>query len=230
MQSIAPLFEGIDAAIANLGDVRDKPAGTVRLTSSEHPANAILGPKLLQILPLYPDIKIELMVENGFTDIAGQGFDAGVRLGESLEKNMIAVRIGPDMRMVVVGSPAYFANHPIPETPQDLTGHNCVNLRLTSSGAVYAWEFEKDGRALRVRVEGQLTLNSASTGLDAVLAGIALAYLPEDVVQADVQAGRLVRVLDDWCQTFAGFHLYYPSRRQTTPAFAVVVDALRYRP
>jgi DNA-binding transcriptional LysR family regulator len=189
----------------------------------------ILGPALEKLLPRYPDIKVELIVDYGLTDIVAERFDAGVRLGEQVAKDMIAVRIGPDFRMAVVGSPSYFAQRPKPRRPQDLTAHDCVNIRLPTYGGVYHWEFEKRGRALRVRVEGQLVFNNIAMRLKAVRAGLGLAYLPEDQVEADVAQGRLVRVLEDWCAPFSGYHLYYPSRRLPSSAFSLLVEALRYR-
>jgi DNA-binding transcriptional LysR family regulator len=229
LQTVRPRLEEIDAELAALTELRDKPAGTVRITAGEHAAEAILWPALAKLLPRYPDIKVELTVDYGLTDIVAERYDAGVRLGEQVAKDMIAVRIGPDFRMAVVGAPAYFASHAMPSKPQDLTAHNCINIRLPTHGGIYAWEFEKRGRALKVRVEGQLLFNNAALRMNAVLAGLGLAYLPEDQVQAHVADGRLVRVLADWCPPFSGYHLYYPSRRQPAPAFAVVVEALRYR-
>jgi DNA-binding transcriptional LysR family regulator len=212
-----------------LSAFREKPAGTIRINAGEHAADAVLWPALQKLLPDYPDINVEIIVDYGLTDIVAERYDAGVRLGEQVAKDMIAVRIGPDMRMAVVGAPAYFDTRPKPLTPQNLTDHNCINLRLPTYGSVYAWEFEKDGRELRVRVEGQLIFNNIALRLNAVLAGLGLAYMPEDLVEAHLADGRLVRVLEDWCLPFSGYHLYYPSRRHTSPAFALVVDALRYR-
>ncbi|RVD48270.1 LysR substrate-binding domain-containing protein, partial [Mesorhizobium sp. M7A.F.Ca.ET.027.03.2.1] len=219
----------IEAEIAALSALREKPAGTIRITAGEHAADAILWPALATFLPDYPDIKVEIIVDYSLTDIVAERFDAGVRLGEQVARDMIAVRIGPDMRMAVVGSPAYFAKWPKPRTPQDLTTHNCINLRLPTYGGLYAWEFEKAGRELKVRVEGQLVFNTSALRMNAVLAGLGLAYLPEEQVTAHLADGRLVRVLADWCAPFPGYHLYYPSRRQATPAFSLLVDALRYR-
>ena len=208
--------------------MREKPAGTIRITAGEHAADAILWPAMRELLPDYPDIRVEIIVDYGLTDIVAERYDAGVRLGEQVAHDMIAVRIGPDMRMAVVGAPAYFARRPKPRAPQDLTTHNCINLRLPTYGGLYAWEFEKAGRELKVRVEGQLVFNTAALRMNAVLAGLGLAYLPEDQVRTCLADGRLVRVLADWCAPFAGYHLYYPSRRQATPAFSLLVDALRY--
>ncbi|MGR9239447.1 LysR family transcriptional regulator [Rhizobium leguminosarum] len=227
--SIGPRLDEIESELAALSAFREKPAGTIRINAGEHAADAVLWPALQKLLPDYPDINVEIIVDYGLTDIVAERYDAGVRLGEQVAKDMIAVRIGPDMRMAVVGAPAYFDTRPKPLTPQNLTDHNCINLRLPTYGGVYAWEFEKDGRELRVRVEGQLIFNNIALRLNAVLAGLGLAYMPEDLVEAHLADGRLVRVLEDWCLPFSGYHLYYPSRRHTSPAFALVVDALRYR-
>lgn len=224
-----PRFEEIEAELEALSELRERPAGTIRITTGEHAANAILWPALMKFLPHYPDIKVEIIVDYGLTDIVAQRYDAGVRLGEQVAKDMIAVRIGPDMRMAVVGAPSYFAKRSPPRKPQDLTGHNCINLRLPTYGGLYAWEFEKGNRELKVRVDGQLVFNDLTQRLNAALAGLGLAYLPEDVAQPHIAEGRLKRVLDDWCPPFPGYHLYYPSRRQSSPAFALLVDALRYR-
>jgi len=229
LRTVGPRFDEIDAELAALSELLEKPAGTIRITAGEHPAYAILWPALAKLLPRYPDINAEIIIDYGLTDIVAEHYDAGVRLGEQVAKDMIAVRIGPDMRMAVVGAPSYFARRPRPEKPQDLTVHDCINLRLPTYGGLYAWEFEKRGRELKVRVEGQLVFNNLALRLNAALAGLGLAYLPEDQVQAHLADGRLIRVLDDWCPPFSGYHLYYPSRRQATPAFALLVDALRYR-
>jgi DNA-binding transcriptional LysR family regulator len=227
--SIGPRLDEIESELAALSAFREKPAGTIRINAGEHAADAVLWPALEKLLPDYPDINVEIIVDYGLTDIVAGRYDAGVRLGEQVAKDMIAVRIGPDMHMAVVGTPAYFTTRPKPLTPQDLTDHNCINLRLPTYGGVYAWEFEKDGRELRVRVEGQLVFNNIALRLSAVLAGLRLAYMPENLVEGHLADGRLVRVLEDWCLPFSGYHLYYPSRRHTSPAFALVVDALRYR-
>jgi DNA-binding transcriptional LysR family regulator len=229
LRAVGPRFDEIDAELATLSEFRDKPAGTIRITTGEHAAESILWPALERLLPDYPDIKVELTVDYGLTDIVAERYDAGVRLGEQVAKDMIAVRIGRDMRMAVVGAPSYFAQRKRPQTPQDLTDHDCINIRLPTYGGVYVWEFEKGGRELRVRVEGQLVFNNIALRLKAALAGLGLAYLPEDQVQPHLADGRLVRVLADWCPPFSGYHLYYPSRRQPTPAFALLVDVLRYR-
>jgi DNA-binding transcriptional LysR family regulator len=229
LRTVDPRFEEIEMELAALGELREKPAGTIRITAGEHAAEAILWPTLEKLLPDYPDIKVEIVIDYGLTDIVAERYDAGVRLGEQVAKDMIAVRIGPDMRMTVIGAPSYFARRKQPRTPQDLTAHDCINIRLPTYGGLYAWEFEKGGRELRVRVEGQLVFNNIALRLSAALAGFGLAYLPEDQVRTHLAEGRLVRVLADWCPPFPGYHLYYPSRRQPRPAFALLVEALRYR-
>jgi DNA-binding transcriptional LysR family regulator len=229
LQTVGPRFDEIAAALAGLNELREKPAGTIRITTTEHAVTTILWPKLAKLLPKYPDIKVEIIVEQGLIDIVAERYDAGVRSGEQVAKDMIAVRIGPDRRMAVVGAAAYFKRRPRPRTPQDLIAHNCINLRLPTLGGLYAWEFEKGRRQLKVRVEGQFVFNVTGQMLDAALAGFGLAYVPEDVAEPHLAKGRLKRVLADWCPPFSGYHLYYPSRRQLTPAFAVVVEALRYR-
>jgi DNA-binding transcriptional LysR family regulator len=227
--SVGPRFAEIEAEVASLSELRDKPAGTIRITAGEHAANAVLWPAFAKVLPNYPDIKVEIAVDYGLTDIVAERYDAGVRLGEQVAKDMIAVRIGRDLRMAVVGSPAYFDKRKRPQTPRDLTAHDCINLRLPTYGGLYTWEFEKNNREVNVHVDGQLVFNNIALRLNAALAGLGLAYLPEDQVQADISAGRLVRVLADWCPPFSGYHLYYPSRRQSSAAFALLVEALRYR-
>jgi len=221
-------FEEIETELAALSELRDKPAGTIRVTAGEHAAYTILQPALAKFLPSYPDIKVEIHVDYGFVDIVALRYDAGVRTGEQVAKDMIAVRIGPEMRMAVVGAPSYFEKHPLPRRPRDLTEHNCINLRLPTHGGLYAWEFEKGKRELHVRVDGQLVFNTIRQRVEAALAGLGLAYMPADVAQPHIARGNLVRVLEDWCAPFPGYHLYYPSRRQTSPAFAVLVEALRY--
>jgi len=228
LAGIGARVEEIEAEIDALSALRQKPAGTLRITAGEHPAYTVLTPALARLLPQYPDIRVEVIVDYSLTDIAGDRFDAGVRLGEQVAKDMIAVRIGPSLRMAVVGAPSYFATRPQPKKPQDLTAHNCINMRLPTYGGLFAWEFEKGRRELKVRVDGQLVFNSLRQRVDAALAGLGLAYLPEDAVQSQVERGALIRVLEDWCPPFPGYHLYYPSRRQTSPAFALFVEALRY--
>jgi DNA-binding transcriptional LysR family regulator len=229
LRTVAPRLEEIDAELTSLSDLRGKPAGTVRITAGEHAAQTVLWPKLSKLLPHYPDIKLEVIVDYGLRDIVAERYDAGVRSGEQIAKDMIAVRIGPDLRMVVVGAPSYFTKRPLPKRPQDLTGHTCINLRLPTRGNVYAWEFEKNGREMNVHVEGQLTFNNLALRIEAALAGCGLAYLPEDQVRAHMAQGRLVRVLGDWCPSYTGYHLYYPSRRHQSAAFATVVETLRQR-
>src|SRR5229473_4686506 len=229
LRTVGPRLEEIDTELAALTELREKPAGSIRITTGEHAAEAILWPALAKLLPRYPDIKVELIIDYGLTDIVAARYDAGVRLGEQVAKDMIAVRIGPDQRMAVVGAPSYFAKRSPPKKPQDLIGHNCINLRVPTRGGLYAWEFEKNKRQLKVHVEGQLVFNGTGQMLNAALAGFGLAYVPEDLAQPHLARGRLKRVLEDWCPPFSGYHLYYPSRRQLTPAFALLVEALRYR-
>jgi len=225
---IAPRFEEINTELASLSKFRDKPAGKLRITAGEHAAIKVLQPVLAKILPDHLDIQVEVIVDYGLTDIVAEGYDAGVRLGEQVAKDMIAVCIGPDVRMAVVGSPTYFVRYPRPKTPRDLIRHNCITIRLPTYGGIFPWEFEKKGEELKVRVEGQLVFNNIAMRLDAALNGLGLAYMPEDLVQAYIANGKLIRVLSDWCPPFAGYHLYYPSRRQSSPAFTLLLDALRY--
>jgi DNA-binding transcriptional LysR family regulator len=229
LRSLGPRFEEIDAELSAVRDLRDKPAGTLRITATEYAADAILLPKLATLLPKYPDINVEIVVDYGLSNIVAEGYDAGVRSGEQVAKDMIAVRIGPDLRMAVVGTPSYFRTRPEPNKPQELVGHNCINLRLPSHGGMYAWEFEKGSRELKVRVEGQMTCNGAIQMLNAALAGLGLAYIPEEMAEPHLAKGRLKRVLKDWCQPYSGYHLFYPNRRQSSAAFSLVVDALRHR-
>jgi DNA-binding transcriptional LysR family regulator len=229
LQTVSPRFDEIDAELAALTELREKPAGNIRITAGEHSADTILWPALAKLLPKYPDINVEVIVDYGLTNIVADRFDAGVRLGEQVAKDMIAVPIGPDMRFAVVGSPDYFAKHPQPKKPQDLTDHACINLRLPTYGGLFAWEFEKNGREIKVRVEGQLVFNNFAMRMNAALGGVGLAYVPEDQVRSYVEKEKLIQVLADWLPPFSGYHLYYPSRRQPTPAFALLVDALRYR-
>ena len=229
LRNIGPRFEEIEAEVAAITELRNKPAGTIRITATEYAADAILLPKLAKLLREYPDIKVEIIVDYGLTDIVAQRFDAGVRSGEQVAKDMVAVRIGPDMRMAVVGTPSYFNGRPEVKKPQDLINHNCITLRLPTHGGLYAWEFEKGSRELRVRVEGQLTYNTTGQMLTGALAGLGLAYVPEGLVQPHLAKRRLKRVLEDWCLPYSGYHLYYPSRRQPSAAFALFVDALRHR-
>jgi DNA-binding transcriptional LysR family regulator len=229
LASIDTHFDEIDAELAALSELRDKPAGNIRITTGIHAAETILRPAIARLLPAYPDIKVELGVYSGFIDIVAERFDAGVRLGETIAKDMVAVRIGPDMRMAAIASPGYFGTRPPPQTPQDLSAHNCINLRFPTHGGLYAWEFETAGQAQNVRVGGQFTVNDITLARQAALDGLGIAYLPEDYVEPEIEAGRLIRVLDSWCAPFSGYHLYYPSRRQHSPAFVLLVEALRYR-
>lgn len=228
LHTVGPRFDEIEAELESVSELRERPAGTIRITATEYAADAILLPKLAKLLPAYPDIKVEIVVDYGLTDIVAQRYDAGVRSGEQVAKDMIAVRIGPDMRIAIVGAPSYFKTRPEPKKPHDLIDHNCVTLRLPNGG-LFAWELEKGGRELRVRVDGQLTYNTTAQMLNAALAGLGLAYVPEGLAQPYLAKGRLKRVLEDWCLPYSGYHLYYPSRRQPTPAFALLVGALRYR-
>jgi DNA-binding transcriptional LysR family regulator len=229
VQSLRPAFDDISDQISALSELRDKPAGTVRLSTSEHAAKTIIWPAIRKLLPDYPDLKVEINIDQKLTDIVGERYDAGVRLGEQVDKDMIAMRIGPDIRMSVVGAPSYFDQHGIPQTPHDLLEHDCINLRLPTLGGLYAWELQKDGRELNVRVDGRLTFNNVPLILDAVMAGHGLACIPEDHILEYEKAGKIQRVLTDWCPPFPGYHLYYPNRRQASPAFKVVMEALRYR-
>lgn len=229
LSTLKPAFESIGSELNSLRELRERPAGTIRITTAEHAAVTILWPMLQGFLRDYPDVQVELSIDSSLRDIVSDRFDAGVRLGEAIAKDMVAVRIGPEVRMIVVGAPSYFADHPPPRTPHDLAEHQCINLRLQSSGALYPWEMEKDGRELRVRVEGQLAFNDVTMITRAAKAGFGLGFVMEDRVQDEIAAGELVTVLDDWCPPFPGYHLYYPSRRQPSAAFALLVEALRYR-
>jgi len=229
LQTVGQRFAEVDAELEAVTALGENPRGTLRLAATENAAATVLWPKLEKFLPLYPEIKIEIVVDVGLTDIVGGRFDAGIRPGETVAQGMIATRIGPDMRMAVVGTPVYFEQYGQPRAPSDLTFHNCINLRLPTHGGLYAWEFEKDGRTVNVHVDGQLVVGSASLILMGARSGQGLAYLPEEQVKSDIEHGSLIRVLEDWCPPFSGYHLYYPSRRQPTQAFSLLVDALRYR-
>lgn len=229
LRHVGPRLTEIDEELAAVSELRDKPSGTIRITATEYATETILLPKLAKLLPAYPDITVEIISDYGMTDIVAERFDAGVRDGEQVAKDMIAVRVGPDARMAVVGAPSYFRNRPEPKKPQDLVEHNCINLRLPTHGGLYAWEFEKGSRELKVRVEGQMIFNTTTQMLHAALAGLGVAYLPEGLVQPYINKGRLKRVLEEWCPLYPGYHLYYPSRRQASAAFLLLVDALRYR-
>jgi len=225
--TLEPHYDGIAGGLAALGELRDKPAGTIRISAHDHAADTVLWPRLAPLLSAYPDLKIEIDINYGMIDIVAERFDAGVRLGDQVAKDMIAVRIAPDLRMAVVGAPSYLAGREAPRTPQDLTAQRCINMRLPTHGGLYAWEFEKNGEALQVQVDGQAIFNTTPQTLQAALDGHGLAYVPDDLVAGHVAAGRLARVLEDWCPSFPGYHLYYPSRRQASPAFALVLEALR---
>lgn len=229
LRTIGPRLDDIEAELGRLRESRDKPAGTIRITTSDHAAHAILWPALNRLLPQYPELNVEISVDTRFVDIVAGRFDAGVRLGETIAQDMVAVRIGPDMRMAAVAAAKYFAARPAPLTPHDLAAHICINLRLPTLGGLYAWEFEKDGRAVNVRVAGQIVANDIALIRAAALDGAGIAYLAEDYVQPLIATGALRRVLADWCPPFPGYHLYYPSRRQSSLAFTVVVEGLRYR-
>ncbi len=228
LRTVGPHFEEVEAELAALNELRQKPAGSIRITAGDHPAMTILWPKLAKILPKYPEVKVEINMEGGLIDIAAQRYDAGVRLGEQVAKDMVSVRIGPDVRFAVIGTKAYFAKHPVPKTPQDLVGHNCINLRLRTHGGLWPWEFERHGRELKVRVDGQLIFNNIFQVRDAALEGHGLAYVPEDLAQPYLSKGHLMWVLQEWSPPWSGYHLYYPSRRQSSPAMAVIVNALRH--
>lgn len=228
IRSLAPRIEEIESEIDELMEIRDTPSGTVRITLSDHALESLVWPRLCRVLKDFPDIKVELNTDNAFRNIVEDRFDAGVRLGESVDKDMIAVRIGPDWRLVAVGSPAYFAMRPAPGSPQELVAHNCINHRQSRSGGLYTWEFEKGDKELRVRVDGQLTFSTSYAMVAAAVSGYGIAYLPENLVESDIASGRLVQILDDWSPRFPGYYLYYPSRRQNSPAFKVIIDALRF--
>ena len=229
LEGIGPHFDEIEAEVDALSALRDKPAGTIRIAAADYAIKHVLWPKLRNFLPKYPDIKVELVLDNGLTDIVTERYDAGVRMGELLAKDMISARIGPDFCLAVVGASSYFARRPEPAHPKDLVGHSCINFRLPSSGGLYAWEFEEDGREIRIRVDGQLAFNNIFNSLEATLDGFGLAYIPEEIILPYVEAGRLTRVLQKWSPYWDGYHLYYPSRRQSSPAFIALLEALRHR-
>ncbi|ALK98688.1 LysR family transcriptional regulator [Massilia sp. WF1] len=229
LQNVGPRLDEIEAEIAAVSDLGDKPAGTVRITAIDHVVDSVLWPRLAPILPQYPDLHVEISADYRMVDIAAERYDIGVRFGDQLEKDMIAVRLTPDVKMMIVGAPAYFAHRPVPASSQDLIKHNCINLRLASSGGLYAWELRHEGRELEARVRGQLTFNSAYQILNAALGGCGLAFVPEDLAGAHVRAGRLTSVMEDWCPTFPGLHAYYPSRRQNSRALALVIEAIRLK-
>lgn len=229
IETLRPALDEIDAKLASLTELRERPAGTVRITASRHAVRTVLWPVVDRLTAEHPDINIEVNVENGLTDIVAERFDAGIRLGERLEKDMIAVRISPPLRMAAIGAPSYFAEHGIPATPDDLAQHRCINMRWVSAGGLYAWEFEKTGRELNVRVDGQLVFNDSDFIIDAAIAGHGIGFVMADHVSKQLENGMLARVLEDWCEPFDGYYLYYPSRRQPSPAFSLVLEALRYR-
>jgi DNA-binding transcriptional LysR family regulator len=228
LDTVGPRLEEVDAELTSLSNLRNKPSGTIRITSIDHATDTVLWPKITPLLRRFPDIKVEIITDYGLTDIVAQRYDAGVRSGEQVAKGMIAVRIGPDIRMAAVAAPSYFKTRPEPKNPQDLIHRNCINLRLPTHGGLYAWEFEKGSRELRVRVDGQVTFNSTPQILGAALSGFGLAYVPEDLAQPYLARKRLKRVLEDWCPPYSGYHLYYPSRRHPSAAFSLLVEALRY--
>jgi DNA-binding transcriptional LysR family regulator len=229
LRTVGPRFEEVQAELAALNELRQKPSGTIRITAGDHPAVTLLWPKLVKVLKDYPDVKVEINMEGGLIDIAAQRFDAGVRLGEQVAKDMVSVRIGPDVRFAVVGTKAYFARHAVPKTPQDLVAHSCINLRQATHGGLWAWEFERNGREVNVRVDGQLIFNNIFQVRDAALDGFGIAYVPEDLARPYLSKGQFVWVLQEWSPPWSGYHLYYPSRRQSSPAFTLILDALRHR-
>lgn len=228
INSIGPRFKEIEEELIALTDMRDRVAGNIRITLGEHALHSTVWPAIKPFLDAYPDVKVELTIDNTLTDIVSERYDAGIRLGEQVARDMVAVRIGPDWRMVVVGSPGYFSRHGKPQTPHDLQQHNCINMRLPTLGGLYAWEFSRDGQPMRVRVEGQLTFNNLASRVEAATSGMGLTLVPEDCVAQAVSEGKLETVLDDWCEPFPGYYLYYPSRKQHTAAFSLLIDALRY--
>lgn len=230
LAAVGPHLDEIDAELAAIAALGDRPAGTVRINATRHAIETILWPRLAPVLREAPEITLELTADIGLVDIVAEGFDAGVRVGEQVARDMIAVPIGPNLQMAVVGAPAYLESRGVPKTPHDLARHDCINLRLPTRGGLYAWEFEKRGRELAVRVEGRLVFNDPDMLFEAALQGFGLAYVMTDRVAGHIAAGRLVRVLEDWCEPYAGYHLYFPSRRQQSPAFALIVEALRTRP
>lgn len=228
-RTLSPMLQELDASLVALSELRDTPSGSLRITATEHSAKMYVLPALRNILPDHPDISVEIVMDYGLIDVVEGRFDAGVRLGEAIEKDMIAVRISPEIEMSVVGAPSYFSIYAPPETPKDLIDHRCINLRLPSSGTINVWRFLRRGREARVQVEGPLTFNTIDLILDAALDGLGLAYLPSDQVEQFVSDGRLVKVLDAWAQPLPPYHLFYPNRRFASPAFRLLVDALRHR-
>jgi DNA-binding transcriptional LysR family regulator len=229
LRKVGPHFEEVESELVALNELRRKPRGTIRITAGEHAAATVLWPRLSKLLSKYPEVKVEINMDGGLVDIAGQRFDAGVRMGEQVAKDMVSVRIGPNMRFAVIGAKSYFTRHTPPRTPQDLVAHSCINLRLPTHGGLWPWEFEHNGRELKVRVEGQLTFNNIFQIREAAMEGFGLAYVPEDIVRSQLSKGQLVWVLQDWSPPWSGYHLYYPSRRQASPVLALIVEALRFR-
>jgi DNA-binding transcriptional LysR family regulator len=229
LQSVGPRLREIDEELDALRSLRGKPAGTIRITAGDHAAKTVLWPQLTRFLPAYPDINVEVSLDYGLTDIVAERYDAGIRLGEQVARDMIAVRIAPDIRFIVVGSPSYFTGRAAPATPQELPQHSCINLRLPTYGGLYPWELEKDGLELKVRVEGRLVFNSVFGVLDAAVESFGLAHVPEDLARPYLASGSLIQVLEDWSPLWTGYHLYYPSRRQSSPAFSLLMEALRFR-
>jgi DNA-binding transcriptional LysR family regulator len=230
IRSIGPKFDEIDADLSAVAELGERPAGTIRITATDHPIDTIIWPRLAKVLPQYPELNVEMTVDYGLTNIVGERYDIGVRFGDQIEKDMIAVRISPDVKMAIVGSPAYFQGRETPKTPRDLLAHRCINLRLATGGGLYAWELAKGAKKVQARVDGQLVFNSIEQMLNASLDGFGLTFLPYIFVQPHVEAGRLIRVMEDWCPTFPGYHAFYPSRRQSSRAMKIVIDAIRHRP
>ncbi|RBL85399.1 LysR family transcriptional regulator [Streptomyces cavourensis] len=230
LNAIGHRFDEIGAELDELTEMRDKPAGTVRITCGEHILRTTLLPKLTPLMLDYPDIKIEFDINYGLRDIVADRYDAGVRLGDTIDKDMIAMPIGPKLRMAIAASPAYFKTRPVPRTPRDLLQHNCINMRMQTAGGLYTWDFERRGQTVNVRVDGQLIFNTSPGMVDAAVAGLGIASLPEEEFAPHLENGQLVRVLEDWCPPFPGYYLYYPSRRQPSPAFSRVLNALRLTP
>ncbi|ROR15092.1 LysR family transcriptional regulator [Erwinia sp. JUb26] len=229
IQSVAPMITEIEKALQDLADNQENPSGNIRITAGEHALSSTLWPLLKPFVQRYPDVNVELSIDNTLTDIVSGRFDAGVRLGESIEKDMVAVRIGPDWRMAIVATPDYFAQHGVPQTPYELQNYRCINMRLPTLGGLYHWEFSKEGKAIRVKVEGQLVFNTLSARIDAALSGMGVSCVPEDSVKTYIEEGKLQSVLQDWCEPFTGYYLYYPSRKQHTTAFSKLIDAVRYQ-
>lgn len=229
IQSVAPMITEIEKALQDLADNQENPSGNIRITAGEHALSSTLWPLLKPFVQRYPDVNVELSIDNTLTDIVSGRFDAGVRLGESIEKDMVAVRIGPDWRMAIVATPDYFARHGVPKTPYELQNYRCINMRLPTLGGLYHWEFSKEGKAIRVKVEGQLVFNTLSARIDAALSGMGVSCVPEDSVKTYIEEGKLQSVLQDWCEPFTGYYLYYPSRKQHTAAFSKLIDAVRYQ-